>query len=119
MTLRIDQPIDPLRRGDGEAHRHQLAGRRRQPMLRRLAMQMRAIGVRNDQAGLLRSDITSAFDPVRKRGALLGVAPTNVLVRKAERHEDTIRVENIVAEWPGADKSEARVKGASRSKSIH
>jgi hypothetical protein len=52
-------------------------------------------------------------------GALLGLAPTNVLVRKVERHEDTIRVENIVAEWPGADKSEARVKGASRSKSIH
>ena len=51
--------------------------------------------------------------------ALPGVTPTNVLVRKVEGHEDTIRIENIVAEWPGADKSEARVKGARRSKSIH
>ena len=53
MPLRIDQPVDALCGGQREAYRHQLAGRRRQPMLRRFAMQMRAIGVRHDQAGLL------------------------------------------------------------------
>ena len=51
MSLRIDQPVDALRRGHREPHRHHLAGRRRQPVFRRLAMQMRAIGVRHDQAG--------------------------------------------------------------------
>src|SRR5258708_4790635 len=52
MALRIDQPIDSLRRCYREPHRHQLAGRRWQTMLRRLAMHMRAIGVGNDQAGV-------------------------------------------------------------------
>jgi hypothetical protein len=53
VALWIDQPIDPLRRRDREPDRHQLAGRRRQAMLRRLAMHMRAVGVGNDQPGLL------------------------------------------------------------------
>src|ERR1035437_8089663 len=52
VALRIDQTVDPLRRGKREPHHHQLAGRRRQPMLRRLAMHMRAIGVGDDQAVL-------------------------------------------------------------------
>src|SRR6266481_2068938 len=56
MPLRIDQTVDPLRGGNGEADRHQLAGRRRQAMLRRLAMQMRAIGVGDDQAGFGREN---------------------------------------------------------------
>ena len=51
MPLRVDQPVDALRGGHREPHRHQLARRRGQAMLRRLAMQMRAIGVGNDQAG--------------------------------------------------------------------
>ena len=50
MALRVDQTVDPLRRRHGETDGHQLAGRRRQPVLRRLALQMRAIGVGDDQA---------------------------------------------------------------------
>src|SRR5215218_11427483 len=42
VTLRIDQPVDPLRGGHREPHRHQLAGRRSHAMLGRLAMQMGA-----------------------------------------------------------------------------
>src|SRR5882672_7788459 len=53
VSLRIDQPADALCRGKREPHRHQLARRRRQAMLRRFAKKMRAIGVGDDQASIL------------------------------------------------------------------
>jgi hypothetical protein len=57
MPLRVDQAIDPLRCGDRKPHRHQFSCRRRQPVLWRRAMHMRAIGVGNDQAGVSREDL--------------------------------------------------------------
>ena len=77
MPLWIDQPVDPLRRGDGKAHRHQLAGRRRQPVLGRLAVQMRAIGVGDNQAGIRREDLAGQVlgegkeQPVAMRSLIL------------------------------------------------
>ena len=52
MPLRIDQPVDPLRGGHRETHRHRFAGCRRQAVLRRVAMHVRAIGIGDDQAGV-------------------------------------------------------------------
>src|ERR1700694_867600 len=77
MPLRIDQPVDPLRRGHGEPYRHQLAGRGRQPMLRRLAMQMRAIGIGDDQPGLFGENLARQIlreaeeQPVAMRAVVL------------------------------------------------
>jgi len=52
MPLRIDQPVDPLRRGPSQnSHRHRFAGRRRQAVLGRLALHMRAVGVGHDEPG--------------------------------------------------------------------
>ncbi len=50
MTLRVVQPVQSVRRGHREAQHHALARRRRQPVLRCIAMHMRAIGIRHDQA---------------------------------------------------------------------
>src|SRR4051794_3725913 len=52
VSLGIHEAVDALCGGEGEFDRHQLAGRRRQAVLRRVAMQMRAIGVGDDQASL-------------------------------------------------------------------
>lgn len=58
VALRIDQAVHPVCRGERETHRHQLAGRRWQFVLGRLALQMGAIGIGDDQAGVLRKDLT-------------------------------------------------------------
>src|SRR5260370_2826904 len=77
VSLRIDQAIDPLRRSHREPYRHQLAGRRRETMLRRLAMHMRAIGVGDDQAGLFGKNLARQIlgegekQPVAMRPVLL------------------------------------------------
>lgn len=52
MALRIGETIEPLGRRQCEAEHHRLARRRRQAVLRRFAMQMSAIGVGNDEAGV-------------------------------------------------------------------
>ncbi|MGY4347048.1 hypothetical protein ACVWXM_003515 [Bradyrhizobium sp. GM7.3] len=57
MPLRIDQPVDPQRRRHGEPHRHLLARGRSELVLGRLALQVRTIGIRDDQAGILRKDL--------------------------------------------------------------
>ena len=57
MPLRIDQAVDPLRGGHRKTHRHRFARCRRQAMLGRLAMQVRAVGVGDDQAGILRKNL--------------------------------------------------------------
>ena len=56
MPLRIDHAVDPLRCGHRKAHRHRFARCRRQAMLGRFAMQVRAIGISDDQAGVLRKN---------------------------------------------------------------
>ena len=52
VSLRIDQTIDPLRRGDGETHRHQFPRRCGKAVFRRRAMHVRAVGIGDDQAGV-------------------------------------------------------------------
>lgn len=52
MTLRIGEAIETLRRRHPEAQHHRLARRGRQPVLRRFAVQVRAISVGNDQPGI-------------------------------------------------------------------
>jgi len=54
VPLRIDQPVDPLGGGHRKAHRHRFARCRRQAMLGGFAMQVGAVGVGDDQAGILR-----------------------------------------------------------------
>src|SRR5205823_10033567 len=53
VPLGVDQAVDPLGRGHRETHRHGFARRRGQAMLGRLAMQVGAVGVGDDQAGIL------------------------------------------------------------------
>ena len=57
IPLRIDQAVDPLRRGHRETNRHRFARCRRQAVLGRFAMQMGTIGVSDDQAGVLRKNL--------------------------------------------------------------
>jgi hypothetical protein len=57
VPLRIDQPVDPQSRRHRKTHRHLLARGGRDLVLGRLAMQMRAIGVGDDEAGVLRKDL--------------------------------------------------------------
>ena len=57
VALRVDQAVDPLRCGHGKAHRHRFARCRRQAVLRCLAMQVGAIGVGHDQAGVGRKNL--------------------------------------------------------------
>src|SRR6185295_17489628 len=54
VPLRIDQPVDPLRGRHCEPHRHRFACGGWQAMLGRLAMEMGAVGVGDDQTGAFR-----------------------------------------------------------------
>ena len=58
VALRVDQAVDALGCGHRKAHRHRFARRRRQTVLRRLAMHVSSIGIRHDQAGFRREDLT-------------------------------------------------------------
>ena len=54
---RIDQTVQAVRRGLGETQEHGLARRAGEPVLRRLAQDLGAVGVGEDQAGILREDL--------------------------------------------------------------
>src|SRR4051794_28656765 len=57
VPLGVDEAIDALRGGEAKPDHHQLARRRRQAVLGRVAMQMRPIGVGDDQTRVSRKDL--------------------------------------------------------------
>jgi NAD-dependent oxidoreductase involved in siderophore biosynthesis len=61
MPLRIVQPTQPLRRHGGEAKQHALARRGGKFVFRRLAVQVRAIGVGDDQSGVAGKQVARHF----------------------------------------------------------